>query len=70
MQKKNPEEMNKDREARIADNAIRDLPQEEVIKVLRWWGRFRSSVGWRRLSRIMTTYAKEIRNQESNLKEN
>jgi len=61
MSKLQVEESNKNREAIIADNALRNLPEEEVIKVLRWWDRFRGGVGWRRLSKVMTAYAKELR---------
>lgn len=61
MSKLQVEESNKNREAIIADNALRNLPEEEVIKVLRWWDRFRGGVGWRRLSKVMTAYAKEFR---------
>ena len=61
MAKLQVEESNKNREAIIADNALRILPEEEVIKVLRWWDRFRGGVGWRRLSKLMTAYAKELR---------
>lgn len=61
MAKLQVEESNKNREAIIADNALRDLPEEEVIKVLKWWDRFRGSVGWRRMSKVMTAYAKEFR---------
>lgn len=61
MSKIQVEESNKDRKAIIADNALRDIPKDEVIKVLKWWDRFRGEVGWRRLSKVMTTYAKEFR---------
>ena len=57
---KQPEEMNKDRSMKIADNELRNvLEKSEVEAVLKWWGRWRTEVGWKRLSRILTTYSKE-----------
>ena len=59
---KQPEEMNKDRSMKIADNELRNvLEKSEVEAVLKWWGRWRTEVGWKRLSRILTTYSKEFK---------
>lgn len=55
------EEQNKDRLMKIADNELRDLDKEQVSEFINWWGNWRTEVGWKRMSRILTTYAKEIK---------
>jgi len=57
---KQPEEANKDRLMKIADNELRDLDKEQVARFIAWWGKWRTEVGWKRMSRVLTTYAKEL----------
>jgi hypothetical protein len=66
---KQGEEANKDRLMKIADNELRYLDKEETARFIAWWGRWRTEVGWKRLSRVMTTYAKELQKKVSTTKE-
>jgi hypothetical protein len=54
------EEQTKDRLMKIADNELRDLDKEQVEKFILWWGKWKNSVGWKRLARVLTNYAKEV----------
>ncbi len=59
---KQPEETNKDRLMKIADNELRELiDKKEAERFIRWWLRWRTEVGWKRLSRLLTTYSKEFK---------
>jgi len=57
---KKGEEAAKDRLMKIADNELRDLDKEQVARFIIWWGKWRNDVGWKRLARILTNYAREI----------
>lgn len=57
-----PEESNKNRLALIADNELRHmLTKEESEKFMLWWSRHRNEVGWKRLAKLLTVYAKEFK---------
>lgn len=58
---KQGEEANKDRLMKIADNELRYIGKEETKRVAMWWDKHRTSVGWKRLARVLTTYGKEFR---------
>ena len=61
MSTKQPEEMNKDRLARIANNELRSFVEKEQAEpFMRWWLRWRTEVGWRRMSKLLTVYSKEF----------
>lgn len=54
------EEQTKDRLMKIADNELRDLDKEQSARFIVWWNKWRNEVGWKRMARVLTTYAKEI----------
>ena len=61
MPKLQPEESNKNRLALIADNELRGLlTKEEAAPFMKWWGQHRTEVGWKRLAKLLTVYAKEF----------
>lgn len=61
---KTKEQAKKDNLMKQADKELRSFKKEEITDVMNWWGKWRVSVGWRRLSRVLTTYAKELQKKE------
>jgi hypothetical protein len=57
----NSEESKKNVAMSQADDDLREIPIDEIQKIIDWWNYWRIPVGWRRLSKVMTVYAKEIR---------
>ena len=54
---KQTEEANKDRLAQIADNELRNLiSRVQADPIMKWWDKWRTEIGWRRLSKLLTTY--------------
>lgn len=66
MAMKTKEQMKKDNLMKQADKELRSFKKEDVLDVMNWWGKWRVSVGWRRLARVMTTYAKELQKNNNN----
>ena len=64
----NAEESKKDTLAFQADEDLRDIPVDAIERFLKWWNYWRPRTGWRRLSKVVTAYAKELKAIE-NLKE-